>query len=295
MAASGDLVRLSLTPREPPRPVDARGGLSGARPRLHVRALRGRRPAGAIAGMRALGHPRIRRLAAVQAGGHAPARRARPVAARIGAVNTIVNTAGRLVGHNTDWIGAVRALEEARPLEGARTLLVGAGGAARAIAFGLRERGAEFTIANRDAARAAALAVETGGRGARARRGRRAPATTTSSSTRPCWARPTRHRRVPIPEERAARRARSSWTSSTSPCAHASSRRREGGARRDPRRPDAPSPGRRPVRALHRAPRPARRHGRRAHPHDGLVERKEQKDQEDQKMRGLRTPGLNCS
>jgi len=121
----------------------------------------------AIAGMRALG---IRGLGVSQ-----PYKQAvmplldelDPIAARIGAVNTIVNTAGRLVGHNTDWVGAVRALEEARPLEGARTLLVGAGGAARAIAFGLRERGAELTIANRDAARAAALAVDTGGRGAR--------------------------------------------------------------------------------------------------------------------------------
>jgi len=89
-----------------------------------------------------------------------------PVAARIGAVNTIVNTTGRLVGHNTDWVGAVRALEEARPLEGARTLLVGAGGAARAIAFGLRERRAQLTIANRDVAKAAALAADTDARGA---------------------------------------------------------------------------------------------------------------------------------
>src|SRR5579859_5198727 len=37
-----------------------------------------------------------------------------PVAEKIGAVNTIVNTGGHLVGHNTDWIGAVRAVEEAR-------------------------------------------------------------------------------------------------------------------------------------------------------------------------------------
>jgi len=89
-----------------------------------------------------------------------------PVAGRIGAVNTVVNSAGRLVGHNTDWIGAVRALEEAQRLRDARTLLVGAGGAARAIAFGLLERGAQLTIANRDLAKAAALAAETGSRSA---------------------------------------------------------------------------------------------------------------------------------
>ncbi len=121
--------------------------------------------AGAVTGMRALG---IRGFGVSQ-----PYKQAviplldalEPVATRIGAVNTIVNS-GRLVGHNTDWIGAVRALEEARVLEDARTLLVGAGGAARAIAFGLRERGAQVTIANRDAAKGAALAAETGAQSA---------------------------------------------------------------------------------------------------------------------------------
>jgi shikimate dehydrogenase len=89
-----------------------------------------------------------------------------PRASRIGAVNTIVNTAGRLVGHNTDWIGSVRALEEVRPLAGANVLLLGAGGAARAIAFGLKERAARVTVANRDRARAEAVAGETGARSA---------------------------------------------------------------------------------------------------------------------------------
>ena len=85
-----------------------------------------------------------------------------PIAARIGAVNTIVNDEGRLTGHNTDWIGAVRALEEVRPLRGSRVLLLGAGGAARAIAFGLIERGAAVRIANRDRAKAERLAEEIG-------------------------------------------------------------------------------------------------------------------------------------
>lgn len=84
-----------------------------------------------------------------------------PVARAIGAVNTVVNDHGKLTGHNTDWIGAVRAVEEVRPLEGARVLLLGAGGAARAVAHGLRERGAVVFILNRDAARAALLAAET--------------------------------------------------------------------------------------------------------------------------------------
>jgi shikimate dehydrogenase len=96
-----------------------------------------------------------------------------PVAERIGAVNTVVNggagervpegAAGpALVGHNTDWIGATRALEEVRALAGARVLVLGAGGAARAIAFGLRERGAVTTIANRDRVRAERLGSATG-------------------------------------------------------------------------------------------------------------------------------------
>lgn len=117
---------------------------------------------GAITGMRSLGirglgvsHPFKERvvplLDAVD-----------PVAQRIGAVNTVVNDGGRLVGHNTDWIGAIRALEEHRALRGARVLLLGAGGAARAIAFGLRERDARVTIANRNADRAARLAAEAG-------------------------------------------------------------------------------------------------------------------------------------
>jgi shikimate dehydrogenase len=85
-----------------------------------------------------------------------------PIAARIGAVNTIVNEDGVLVGHNTDWCGASRALEERRSLKGARTLVLGAGGAARAVAFGLKERGAEVRLSNRTEERAARLAREVG-------------------------------------------------------------------------------------------------------------------------------------
>ena len=122
--------------------------------------------AGAITGMRALG---IRGLGVSQ-----PYKQQvmglldaiEPQAKRIGAVNTVVQTERVLVGHNTDWIGATRALEEVRPLRGARVLLVGAGGAARAIAFGLLDRGARTTIANRDRAKAVALASETGAIGA---------------------------------------------------------------------------------------------------------------------------------
>ncbi len=84
------------------------------------------------------------------------------VAARIGAVNTIVHREGRLVGHNTDWLGAVRAVEEARRVEGARVLVLGAGGAARAAAYGFKARGSAVTLANRTDERGRALANELG-------------------------------------------------------------------------------------------------------------------------------------
>ena len=122
--------------------------------------------AGAISGMRALGvrgfgismpykQTVIPLLDAVD-----------PAAAAIGAVNTVVNEGGHLTGYNTDAPGAVRAFEEIRPLAGARVLLLGAGGAAKALAHAFAERGARVTIANRDRARAAALAAATGARAA---------------------------------------------------------------------------------------------------------------------------------
>lgn len=86
-----------------------------------------------------------------------------PLAARIGAVNTVVNEAGRLVGHNTDAAGAVRAIAEAMPvLGGAPILVLGAGGAARAVAFALHQEGAAVAIANRHGERARVLAEEIG-------------------------------------------------------------------------------------------------------------------------------------
>jgi shikimate dehydrogenase len=71
------------------------------------------------------------------------------LAEKIGAVNTIVNEGGLLVGYNTDAIGALRALEEKTELSGKNCLIIGAGGAARAIGFILRERGIKLQIANR--------------------------------------------------------------------------------------------------------------------------------------------------
>jgi shikimate dehydrogenase len=81
-----------------------------------------------------------------------------PRAARIGAVNTVVNRGGRLVGYNTDWLGAMKALQAKTALQGEHVLLLGAGGASRAIAFGIIEEGGNVTLTDVDAPRAAALA-----------------------------------------------------------------------------------------------------------------------------------------
>ena len=88
-----------------------------------------------------------------------------PVAERIGAVNTVVNREGRLFGTNTDWLGVRRSLEEAGvELSGKRAVVVGAGGAARAVVYALRELGAEVEIYNRTVEKAERLARDFGGR-----------------------------------------------------------------------------------------------------------------------------------
>ena len=85
-----------------------------------------------------------------------------PRAARMGAVNTVVNREGRLTGYNTDWLGALTALQTKTAIAGEHFLILGAGGAARAIAFGLKETGGRVTLTDVDAPRAAALAQDLG-------------------------------------------------------------------------------------------------------------------------------------
>src|SRR5277367_2013607 len=78
------------------------------------------------------------------------------------AVNTVVNEGGALVGHNTDGVGWSRALREAfgRGPEELRILLLGAGGAGRAVATqAILERCPELIVANRDAGRAQKLLI----------------------------------------------------------------------------------------------------------------------------------------
>ena len=82
-----------------------------------------------------------------------------PFTSKIGACNTVVRSQdGKLYGFNTDTSGVVRPLEQRMTLNDARILVLGAGGAARAAVFGLRERGAQVFILNRSLPAAQKLA-----------------------------------------------------------------------------------------------------------------------------------------
>ncbi|MGO4370568.1 shikimate dehydrogenase [Paenibacillus sp. MCAF20] len=79
----------------------------------------------------------------------------------LGAVNTIVNNNGRLIGYNTDGIGYVRSLKEeaVSTLEGKRIVVIGAGGASRGLVYALSgEKPGRMTIVNRSVSKAAELA-----------------------------------------------------------------------------------------------------------------------------------------
>jgi shikimate dehydrogenase len=89
-----------------------------------------------------------------------------PTARAIGAVNTVWREDGRLIGGNTDAEGFLANLDELAPGWDAaplRAVILGAGGASRALAHGLVSRGAEaIVVVNRSRARAEALAAELG-------------------------------------------------------------------------------------------------------------------------------------
>jgi 3-dehydroquinate dehydratase/shikimate dehydrogenase len=89
-----------------------------------------------------------------------------------GACNTVIFEDGKLTGYNTDYRAAMDALENAlgggtetaSPLFEKQVLVLGAGGAARSVAFGCQRRGAAITISNRHDERGHDLAEQVGGR-----------------------------------------------------------------------------------------------------------------------------------
>ena len=82
-----------------------------------------------------------------------------PLSEKVGACNTVVRSQdGKLYGFNTDVAAIVRPLERRLQLKGAKVLVMGAGGAARAAVFGLKDKGAEVFILNRTAETAQKLA-----------------------------------------------------------------------------------------------------------------------------------------
>jgi shikimate dehydrogenase len=88
-----------------------------------------------------------------------------PVAAKIGAVNTLVlhhsgDGIARVKGYNTDWLGSNQALAEALEVPSSTVLIIGAGGAARAVGFGLLEAGANVMLTNRTEAKGRQLASQ---------------------------------------------------------------------------------------------------------------------------------------
>jgi 3-dehydroquinate dehydratase/shikimate dehydrogenase len=90
------------------------------------------------------------------------ARKLDPVASAIGAVNTMVRTKNGWWGTNTDAAAALDAIERVTRVSGKRMLILGAGGAARAIAYEAARRGSMVSIANRTESRARKLALELG-------------------------------------------------------------------------------------------------------------------------------------
>ena len=81
-------------------------------------------------------------------------------AKKIGAVNVLNSENGKIVGYNSDCYGAIEALKEKTPLKNKKILVIGAGGAARAIIYGLKQENSLVTVVNRTIDNAQSLAKE---------------------------------------------------------------------------------------------------------------------------------------
>ena len=84
-------------------------------------------------------------------------------AGKIGAVNTVVKEGSDWVGYNTDCSGAISALEACTTLQGKNILILGSGGTAKAIGYGVKEKGGRLTVTyNKNKERGESLAKELG-------------------------------------------------------------------------------------------------------------------------------------
>jgi len=83
-------------------------------------------------------------------------------AGKIGAVNTIVNRQGKITGYNFDSIGAVKAVKEKTEINNKSVVILGAGGAARAVGYGIALEGGRLTILNRTKENGEKLAADLG-------------------------------------------------------------------------------------------------------------------------------------
>ena len=81
-------------------------------------------------------------------------------AKKIGAVNTVIKKNGKLVGYNTDITGAIKAIESKTTIKGKKILMIGAGGVARAIGYGVTQKKGNLIILNRTVSKAKKLCKE---------------------------------------------------------------------------------------------------------------------------------------
>lgn len=82
----------------------------------------------------------------------------------INAVNTIVNSDGRLTGYNTDYLGVRKVIGDSLDIFGKEVVLIGAGGVAQAIGLAVKELGGDLNISNRNRTKAEDLAEKVGAR-----------------------------------------------------------------------------------------------------------------------------------
>ncbi len=85
------------------------------------------------------------------------------VAKRIGSVNTVSKIDGHLVGDNFDHAGGAKALGDSEAIQGKTAIIIGAGGTAKALAYGIKSLGANIVIVDRTLSRAEKLAKDVGG------------------------------------------------------------------------------------------------------------------------------------